>query len=134
MATVSSKAQQDDGADEKIRDKMREYIQQRMQLTKAESEKFIPIFIRYFREWRTTLRENTGPRIILQQKIIELRVRYRPEFKEILGENRCDQIFEHQDRFIRELKEIRRERIEQRQEKLRDKPIRQGRIMIQREI
>ena len=37
---------QDDGADEKIRDKMREYIQKRLALTKNESEKFTPVFVR----------------------------------------------------------------------------------------
>jgi hypothetical protein len=102
---------QDDGADERIRDKMREYIQKRMDLTKNESEKFTPVFIRYFKEWRTTLRENgRGPRLDLQQKIIDLRIRYRNEFKEILGEKRSNDVYEHQDKFIKELKTIQQER------------------------
>jgi hypothetical protein len=102
---------QDDGADDRIRDKMREYIQKRMDLTKNESEKFTPVFIRYFKEWRTTLRENgRGPRLDLQQKIIDLRIRYRNEFKEILGEKRSNDVYEHQDKFIRELKTIQQER------------------------
>jgi hypothetical protein len=110
LAGFVAKAQ-DDGADDRIRDKMREYIQKRMDLTKNESEKFTPVFIRYFKEWRTTLRENgRGPRLDLQQKIIDLRIRYRNEFKEILGEKRSNDVYEHQDKFIRELKTIQQER------------------------
>jgi putative component of toxin-antitoxin plasmid stabilization module len=106
---------QDDGADDRIRDKMREYIQKRMDLTKNEAEKFTPVFIRYFREWRTTLRDNKGgDRLNLQQKIIELKIKYRPEFKEILGEKRSTEVYKHQDIFIKELDNVRRERIKER--------------------
>ena len=101
---------QDDGADERIRDKMREYIQKRMDLTKNEAEKFTPVFIRYFREWRTTLKDNRGDRLILQQKIIDLKLRYRTEFKEILGERRGNEVYKHQDNFIKDLETIRQER------------------------
>lgn len=106
---------QDDSGDEKIRDKMREYIQKRMALTKNESEKFTPVFIRYFKEWRTTLRENRGPKLDLQQKIVDLRLRYRTEFKEILGDRRSNDVYEHQEKFIREIKSIGRERLQNRQ-------------------
>jgi len=107
---TSLKAQED----EKIRDKMREYIQQRMRLTQNEAERFAPVFLRYFREWRTTLKDNQKDRLILQQKIVELRIRYRTEFKEIVGERRSNEIYEHQEKFIRELKQIRQERIMER--------------------
>ncbi len=100
--------------DEKIRDKMREYIQQRMRLTQHESERFTPVFLRYFREWRTTLKDNQGDRLILQQKIVELKIRYRTEFREIVGERRSNEIYEHQEKFIRELNQIRQERIMER--------------------
>ncbi|MEQ1677238.1 MAG: hypothetical protein ABL876_11085 [Chitinophagaceae bacterium] len=92
--------------DEKIRDKMREYIQQRMRLTANEAERFTPIFLRYFKEWRSTLRENLGDRLVLQQKVAELRIRYRTEFREILGERRSNEVYIHQEKFIRELKDI----------------------------
>jgi hypothetical protein len=119
--TKASVNAQDDGGEDKIRDRMREFIQKRMDLTKAEAEKFTPVFIRYFREWRTTLRENKGgDRLILQQKIIELKLRYRPEFKEILGEKRCNEVYKHQDDFIREIDQLRRER----RDRINNKPVR----------
>ena len=104
---------QDD--DDRIRDRMREYIQQRMKLNQNEAEKFSPIFIRYFREWRTTLRENRTDKLILQQKVVEIRLRYRNEFRDIVGDRRCNEVFEHQEKFIRELKNIREERMQNRQ-------------------
>jgi hypothetical protein len=105
---------QDDGGDDRIRDKMREYIQKRMDLTKNEAEKFTPVFIRYFKEWRTTLRSYNADKLILQQKIIELKLRYRPEFKEILGEKRGEEVYKRQQEFITELDNVRRERIKDR--------------------
>lgn len=105
---------QDEG-DEKIRDKMREYIQQRMHLNKDEAERFTPVFLRYFKEWRTTLKENRTDRLILQQKVVELRLRYRGEFKEIVGERRSNEIYEHQEKFIRILKDVQKERMQNRQ-------------------
>lgn len=105
---------QDEGADDRIRDKMREYIQKRLDLTKNESEKFTPVFIRYFKEWRTTLRSYKDDNLVLRQKVIELKLRYRPEFKEILGDKRGEQVYQRQDDFIRELDNVRRERIKDR--------------------
>ena len=106
-------AQDDDENDgnEKIRDKMNEYIQKRLNLSDDEAKKFSPIFLRYFKEWRQTIKENRGDKLILQQKIIDLRLRYRTQFREIMGEKRGNQVFNQQDNFIRELRDLRRDRI-----------------------
>jgi hypothetical protein len=106
--------QDDDGGNEKIRDKMSQYIQERLSLSKAEAEKFSPVFLRYFREWKTTLRESKGEPVILrQQKIVDLRLRYRDQFKEIIGEKRSNEVFDHQQRFIQGIRDLQRERREQ---------------------
>ena len=97
---------------EKIRDKMNEFIQKRLDLSKSEAEKFTPVFIRYFREWRQTLKESKGlPMLDRQQKIIDLRLRYRNQFRDIIGEKRGDQVFDHQQRFIQEMRTLRQERL-----------------------
>lgn len=101
---------QDEG-NEKIRDKMSEYIQKRLDLSKEEADKFTPVFIRYFKEWRQTLRENKGDDLVRKQKIIDLQLRYRNQFREIVGDKRGDQVFEHQRKFIEEVVRIRRERM-----------------------
>lgn len=102
---------QDDDGNEKIKDKMNEYIQKRLDLTKEESTKFTPVFLRYFKEWRQTLRTYRGDKLELQKQVVDLRLRYRTQFREIIGERRGNQVFDHQEQFIREIRDIRRERM-----------------------
>ena len=102
-------AQDEDGDNDKIRDKMTEFVQRRLNLNKNEAEKFSPIFLRYFKEWRTTLRNFKSDRLILQQKIVELRLRYRTEFKDIIGEKRSNEVYRQQEVFIQEVKRMREE-------------------------
>ncbi|HKO80065.1 MAG TPA: hypothetical protein VJU78_06715 [Chitinophagaceae bacterium] len=116
-------AQEDDANDgnEKIRDKMSEYIQKRLNLSDAESKKFTPVFLQYFKEWRQTIKDNRGDKLVLQQKIVDLRLRYRTQFRDILGEKRGNNVFNHQENFIKELRDIRRER-------LGDRPLKRDRL------
>jgi len=105
---------QDDNNEQndRIREKMKEFIQKRLRLTKAETDKFSPVFIRYFNEWRQALRNREGiPKLDLQQRIVELRIRYRNEFREIVGERRSNQVYENQEIFIEGLRNNRAERI-----------------------
>ena len=112
-------AQDEEEGNEKIRDKMNEYIQRRLNVSDDEAKKFSPVFLRYFSEWRQTIRENKGDKLILQQKIVDLRLRYRNQFRELLGERRGNQVFNQQDDFIKKLREIR-------QDRLGNKPLRRG--------
>ena len=122
FAGFTAKAQDDDN--EKIRDKMREFIQKRMNLSKNEAERFTPVFIRYFKEWRQTIRENKGDNLVRTQRIAELRIRYRTEFKDIVGEKRSNEIFENQDRFVKIITQQARENKTQR-------PIRNRSLLIE---
>ncbi|HEX5654383.1 MAG TPA: hypothetical protein VFX58_14975 [Chitinophagaceae bacterium] len=99
---------------EKIRDRMNEFIQRRLHLSNAEAQKFTPVFLRYFKEWRTTIRDNKGDRLLLQQKVVDLRLRYRTEFREILGEKRGNLVYDQQELFIREMREVGKQRMERR--------------------
>jgi len=113
LASAKLIAQDDDNGNERIRDKMSQYIQERLNLSKSEAEKFSPVFLRYFREWKTTLRESKGEPVLLrQQKIVDLRLRYRDQFKEIIGEKRSNEVFDHQQRFIQGMRDLQRERLE----------------------
>ncbi len=109
---LTVKAQEDDNND-RIREKMQEFIQKRLRLSNNEAERFTPVFIRYFREWRQNLRESDV--LIRQQKIVELKLRYRAEFRPIVGDKRSNAIFKQQEDFIDGLKKIRQERLEKRQ-------------------
>jgi hypothetical protein len=114
ITAVHCYAQGDDGGNEKIRDKMTEFIQQRLNLSKNEAQRFTPVFLRYFREWRTALRENKDV-LLRQQKVVEIRLRYRNEFKEIVGERRSNDIYVQQEVFISKLRDLRNENLPNRE-------------------
>ena len=107
-------AQDGDSDNDKIREKMSEFIQRRMGLSRAEAERFNPIFLRYFREWKTAIQVNRNDRPMLQLRVAELTIRYRNEFRDIVGEKRCNQIYDHQEKFIQELQILRREQLNRR--------------------
>jgi hypothetical protein len=114
LTGLSAVAQDEDDKGGKIRDRMNEYIQNKLGMSKNEAEKFTPVFLRYFREFNQTHRENRGDRLVLQQKIIELRLRYRSEFKQIMDEQRANKVFVYEDDFRKEairILEIRRDRL-----------------------
>lgn len=93
----------------KIQERMREYIQNKLNLNRNEAERFTPVFVRYFREFAQTHRQNRGDRLVLQQKIIELRLRYRGEFRQILDEQRANKVYLYEDEFRRKAVDIIRE-------------------------
>jgi hypothetical protein len=107
---------QEEGDDKggKIRDRMNEYIQDRLGLSKREAEKFSPVFLRYFHEFRQIRLENRTDNLVLKQKIIDLRIRYRNEFRQIMDEPRANKVFVYEDEFRRkaiQMLETRRDRI-----------------------
>ena len=118
FAGFAAKAQDDDN--DKIRDKMREFIQKRLDLSKDEAEKFTPVFIRYFKEWRQNLKESDV--LIRRQKITEIQIRYRTEFREIVGEKKSNEIYRQQKIFIDNLQKVRDDQIKARREKIQNKP------------
>jgi hypothetical protein len=122
ITCFSQEDENDNGPNEKIREKMSEFIQRRMGLSQAEAEKFNPVFFRYFREWRTALQANRADKIQLQLRVAEIKIRYRNEFKDIVGEQRCNQIYEHQEKFIQEVRKLRQEQLDRR-------PMRRTRMM-----
>jgi hypothetical protein len=113
---VTAHAQDENSNDDKIRAKMTEFIQRRLNLSRGEAEKFSPVFLRYFNEWRTTLREFRGnpDKLLLRQRIVDIQLRYRTEFKEIIGQKRSNDVFEQQRIFIEGIKDVREKQIENR--------------------
>jgi hypothetical protein len=117
-------AQEDDGNDNneqanKLQQKMKDYVQKRLGLSKAEAGKFTPVFLRYIVELRKTHRENRADKPMLQMKVGELKIRYRAEFRQIMDEQRANKVYEYQREFeIKILDEIKERRQERRQGKL----------------
>ena len=98
----------------KLQEKMTEYVQQKLGLSKSEAEKFSPVFLDYFKDLRRTNQEFRGDRLVLQQKIVELRLRYRDQFKPIIGEKRSNDVFTYEREFIKGVKELQQDRLQNR--------------------
>lgn len=97
--TVFGQDEPNDDAATKLQQRMKEYIQKRLNLSKAEAEKFSPVFLRYIVELRKTHRENRTDKPMLQLKVAEVVVRFRNEFRQILDEQRANRVFEIQREF-----------------------------------
>jgi hypothetical protein len=107
-------AQADEDAGGKLRDKMIEYIQNKLNLSKGEAEKFQPVFLDYLKDMRSTKQQFGGDRLILQQKIVDLRIRYRDQFKPIIGEPRSNAVFQHEHDFVQKAIQERNDRLQNR--------------------
>ena len=118
FAGLFTKAQDEADAakGEKIRDRMSTYIQQKLGMTKDEAEKFTPIFIKYFKEFRQTRMDYKDDKLVMKQKIIELRIRYRTEFRGIMDEQKANRVYTAEDEFRQKviaMTERQKERVEQ---------------------
>ena len=124
LLTLATASAQDDRNGQKIQERMREYIQQRLNLSKAEADRFAPTFLEYFNELRKTNQQYSGDQLVLQQKIIDLRLRYREQFKNIMGEKRSNEVFQYERDFVDEVKKLRQERLQDKNDKNLNKRLR----------
>ena len=115
ISTISF-AQDEQGDGGKVRERMIGFIQEKLGLSKGEAERFTPVFMNYFKELRRTNQDYKGRGLELQQKIVELRLRYRDQFKPIIGEKRSNDVFEQERIFIQKVKEERDLRLQNRQD------------------
>lgn len=76
----------DDDANGKVKERFREYMQQRLNLSKEEADRTFPLFLRYFNEIRLARREFPNDQLKQKQKVIEIKIRYREEFRQSVKE------------------------------------------------
>ncbi|MBM3915289.1 MAG: hypothetical protein FJ348_04515 [Sphingomonadales bacterium] len=94
----------------RIADRMALFIERKMRLSERERVEFTPLFIRYEKEYRDILRSNRQDRLVLQQQLIDLQLRYRKEFGPVVGNRRVMEIYDLQQYFIRTLRDLQQER------------------------
>lgn len=79
---------QDDGGDEisngKLKERFQEFMQDRLNLTKEEAAKTFPLFLRYLHELNIANKEFANDALKKRQRIIEIKLRYREQFRENL--------------------------------------------------
>lgn len=89
----------------RIREKLVQYVEDKLALTRDETARFEPIYMNYLRDLRSTNQEYRGDKLVLQDKVVELRLRYRDQFKPIIGERRSNEVFVHEREFVKQARE-----------------------------
>ncbi len=87
-------AQEQEGYSKKIDSLQTEYITKELVLTAVESDKFWPIYTDYKNEIKTVRKEVESDPIALDEKILNIRKKYKHDFKEVLeGEDRVNKVY-----------------------------------------
>lgn len=96
------------------------YITKELNLTSAEAEKFWPVYNEYFAEIEKAVKENEPDELKREEKILNIRKKYKPEFKKVLNDDaRVNKVFS----IDRNFKEMLRKEMEERR-KNKGKPAR----------
>lgn len=111
FCSFTAAAQDDEVSGARVRERMTEYIEKRLGLNKSEAGQFGPVFLNYYNALRKTTQEHKGDPLLLQQKVAELRLNYRGQFKNIVGEKRSNDVFTYERDFVDEVKRLREERL-----------------------
>lgn len=85
---------------EKIQELKIAFITQKLNLTPAEAEKFWPVYNAYNTEIRN-IRVNNRDGDVLdnEQKLLDIRKKYKPSFENILGPQRINELFNAEGQF-----------------------------------
>lgn len=108
-------AQDDQPGAGKVKERMVEFIQNKLGLNKSEAERFQPMFFDYLRNLRDAKKQANGDRLILQQKVVDLRLRFREQVKPVIGEKRSNDVFTYEKEFLRGVVD-QREQLQERNE------------------
>ena len=107
---------------EKIRSLEIGYLTKQLQLTPEEAEKFWPVFNQYRKETRAVmLDEKLTDQLEIDQKLLDVRKKYKKNFTSILGADRAQQVYDSEDRFKALVRKEMNRRIKARQERITNK-------------
>ena len=97
-----AKAQEEDRPSEKKQQDIEAlkiaFISKELDLTPDEARTFWPLYNQYSKELRTTIKEN-GDVLDREEKVLNLRKRYKDQFSKVLGQQRMNRIFNAEGRF-----------------------------------
>ena len=76
------------------------FITQKLQLTSAEAEKFWPVYNDYENEIKTLrLNNKNGDVLENEEKLLNIRKKYKPSFEKILGPQKLNQLYNAEKEF-----------------------------------
>ena len=86
---------------EKIEAVRTAYITNQLNLTPEESQKFWPIYNRYFSEVKKAQQESPNDIVAFQEKLVNIRKKYKADFKSVLGtDERVNKVYTTETKFI----------------------------------
>lgn len=112
LQTVFAQEEQQPDAT-RLKEKMVEYIQDKLGLSKSEAEQFQPMFMDYLRQLRDTKQQYKGDRLVLQQKVVDIRLRFREKVKPVIGDKRSNDVFKFEREFVEKVQDVRNERAQE---------------------
>jgi len=76
------------------------FISKELNLTPEEAQKFWPVYNQYSKEMNATLQDKDNPDIIERdEKVLNIRKRYRDQFTKLLGPDRMNRMFSAETNF-----------------------------------
>ncbi len=103
---------------EKIKSLEIGYLTKQLQLTPDEAEKFWPVFNQYRKETREIMLDNSlTDRLEIDQKLLDIRKKYRKNFAVIIGNVRAQEVYDSEDRFKALVRKEMNRRLKARQER-----------------
>jgi len=91
------------------------FITQKLQLTSAQAEKFWPVYNQYDSEIKSLRTDNNEDVLENEEKLLNIRKKYKPTFEKILGPQKLNDLFNAERDFrnvlIRQLKNERQQRL-----------------------
>ncbi len=97
-----AQAQDDDPSKkaERIQALKTAFITQKLQLTEDEAQRFWPVYGNYEREINDLLRTSRNGDIVdTDERLLNIRKKYRPEFTRLLGQPRMNTLFQSEREF-----------------------------------
>lgn len=74
------------------------FISKELELTPDEAQKFWPLYNQYSKELRSTIKDDADI-LDRDERVLNLRKRYRDQFTKVLGNQRMNRIFNAEGRF-----------------------------------
>lgn len=75
------------------------FITQKLDLTSSEAKKFWPVYNQYDDEVKNLKRNNNGDVIERDEKLLNIRKKYKVQFQEIVGNDRANKLYNVEGEF-----------------------------------
>lgn len=105
LTQLKAQQQEDPEENAKIEALKIAFISKKLDLSPDEAQKFWPVYNQYFKEMRQVIKDNktdeNGDVIVGEEKMLDIRKKYRDQFVKIIGQPRMNKLFNAERDFRR---------------------------------